>query len=516
VNNQQYDKIRVLWIEDLPGRAAQEATLEETLERYDTFFEIVGENKSACRSFEQYDTLLGHHFSYLKNKGGHQKSPLPVEIIAADYDLSKFNPGSEKTGDKNRRSQHNYSDMRGSSGSKFIQDECEQLSDGSTLLSPDYNDYDGCIINAMYLSEFSSHPCGSIITTYQEPSLRHKCAKKLENHLLRCYEIDVTFSVRTWTSVLHAGVKALRNRIKQLYEAEQIILFLPELMKLLESKKDQIILTIKSSHALRKLPVQGLFIDVHENDRDMAIHDWVKNLLESKVTIESFIYAKKLAKDIWSTYNDDSLINDYMKLSLLHVEGGQLESEYKRLDREFFKLKKTKRGIDTFECTNKCLDIASLGVSPATGGSSVLRWTALLLIRRLLKRILIFIMKTNIGYKERDASQRIESLFPTFEEDDILLLLYPVPKSPFPSIWHIEDAKIRGNKKGGWVKWMNDNLGFSPRDVIEGTALTLGERHIMQGIAMAEDTELGVNAEDRLEQWASYEPAKLFIYGQKY
>jgi len=519
---QQYDKIRVLWIEDLPGLGIQKADLRE----YKRFFEVVGRTESvkivSVRSVEEYNALLVHHFAILEDADSRQTSPLPVEIVSADYDLSKFTPDSDIIGDKDRDfpilppSEENISQVISN------RDDLSGFYEEEYLQNVNYDDYDGCIINTMYLSEFSTHPCGSVVTTYQEPSQRHRCAKKLEEHLERCYQIDLSFSAkRTWESVLSAGVKALRRRIKHLYESGHIILLPSELMVMAEDAGHEI-LTMRSPYALRKLPVQGLFIDFHQDERNSAIQEWAEELLKSKVTREQFEKASMLAKRIWSNYNNDGLMNEHTKLSELHTNSQFSEKTYEDLKRKFG-LDKTDRGDNTFVCTQHCSDIKSEEV--ACKGESqkerkkedkiVRRWAALFLVKNLLKRVLLFIDEVKMSSKSRDGKEKIQSLYPDLEEDDILLLFYPVPTSPFPLPWHISDAKLRGNKKGAWIKWMRDNLGFEPKDLLSGLGLSKGERQILQGMVMDEDIEFGPDPEQRLARWISYEPAKLFLFGKQ-
>ena len=122
--------------------------------------------------------------------------------------------------------------------------------------------------------------------------------------------------------------------------------------------------------------------------------------------------------------------------------------------------------------------------------------------------------ETNIKSTYRDGTKLDQDLYPSIEEDDIYLLLYPVPTSPFPLPWHIVDAKVRGNRKGTWHKWMDDNLGFEPKKILAGYGLCVGERQILQGLVMAEDVEFGPDTEiDRIGRWKSHEQARLFLFG---
>ena len=87
-------------------------------------------------------------------------------------------------------------------------------------------------------------------------------------------------------------------------------------------------------------------------------------MLESKITRERYISAEQVAKEIWSTYNNDVLMDEHARFSRLHVNN-QTDPEYGVL-RSTFGLARTGRGANTFECTARCSDIKSVKVSVDT------------------------------------------------------------------------------------------------------------------------------------------------------
>ena len=256
---------------------------------------------------------------------------------------------------------------------------------------------------------------------------------------------------RSWENILRVGLPHLRKRIEDLYKEGEIVIPPSDLIKMAEGATDGN-LHIRSPHGLRTLPIHGLFIFHDKGDAK----DWAEGLLKSKITRERYISAEKLAKTIWGNYNNDDLIERHARFSMLHVADKSNE-EYNDL-KNTFKLQETERGNHTCECTAGCSDIKSENVACDTreDEKNERRWAALFLIRWLLKRMLCFIEATNIGSISRDGDRRTQSLFPTFEEDDIFLLLYPVPTNPIPLPWHIDDAKVRDNKKGAWHKWIKN------------------------------------------------------------
>ena len=503
---QKYDKISVLWIEDLPDIGLQ----SEGLGEFGEFFKVIGNaNTDAVRTIEEYDNLLVRHSKVLKENNSSIISPFPVEIVSADYDLSKFKTGNNIVGDKNRKFGSNFEDLRSSSKSRANHDKSSHVSEEVQLQSPNYDDYDGCIINTMYLSEFFTHPCGSVVTTYQEPSSRHRCAKKLEKHLERCYQIDLAFSgKRTWESILSAGVDALRKRICKLYDSGDIVLSPSDLMAMAEDAGHDV-LTMTSSYGLRRLPVQGLFIDIPQDKRNSAIQEWVEGLLKTKITRQQYERASELATMIWSKYNDDNLVSEQEQLSCLHIsyQGDcQNQTDYLLL-KNHFKLIQTKRGKKgTLECTaDYCYDIRR-----GSYDKKERQWAVLFLVRMLLKRIMLFMDRTKRTTITQDGitqEQFIKNA--SFEKEDIYLLLFPVPTSPFPLPWHVGNI----TKDHGWYKWIENNLDFTVEDLTKGIGLKIGERQLLQGIVMDEDCEFSEDPLKRLDRWSKWGPAKQFLFG---
>ncbi len=110
-----YDKIRVLWIEDQPGIGEQ----SENLEEYSELFEIINyANTSAVGSIEKYEEFLFHHLTNFDSSDTKQTSVFPVEIVSVDYDLSKNAPDSNTVGRKNWKHNTDIRLIRSSSQSK--------------------------------------------------------------------------------------------------------------------------------------------------------------------------------------------------------------------------------------------------------------------------------------------------------------------------------------------------------------------------------------------------------------
>ncbi len=504
-------KIRILWIDDRERVSGYpEKTLPTDLSR---LFEVIhpASSDSEVMSFTSASEFM-HEFKSFWFE--HKLQYLPVEIIAADYNLKKRAAASRGQSKPMREL-------------KVCDDDDETSGSVSPLAAPtprrDEVDFDGLLIGAFYATLTYRYPSALVsITNYlgsmpSEVETLHELAtpflsiatKKENAPIYKEVAIwhNLIATERSWKNIVNAALPPLRNRISYLYNQGLIVIPPCDLINIMNENTSGAI-RIASPHAIRALPTEGLFWDKVENPQN-----WAQDLLESKITRDRFISAEKLAKTIWSNYNDDVLMEQYALFSTLHVKA-QYDTMYISLKNKFG-LRQTGRGDNTYECSAQCSDIKCEEVTCETKveEKNIRRWAAILLIRLLLKRILLFMENTSINSITRDGEKINQSLFPTFEEDDIFLLLYPIPSSPFPLPWHIVDARERDNKKGGWRKWMKDNLAFQPKDILAGSGLSTDERQILKGIVLADDVEFGDDPEARLERWKSYEPARLFLFG---
>jgi hypothetical protein len=505
-------KIRILWIDD---RERVSGYPEKTLPNgLSDWFEVIhpASSDSEVMSYASASEFMQGFKSFWF---GHNLDYLPVEIIAADYNLKKR--AAATRGQSKPLRELRVSDEGGESGDS-------KPSFPVATQRREEVDFDGLLIGAFYATLTYRHPSALVsITNYlgsmpsEVDTLRELITPFLsiatKKDALKAYGDHAVWhnlmaTERSWENVISAALQPLRDRITELYKHGQIVIPPRDLSEIMNGRTNGVV-RIKSPHAVRTIPLRGLFWDGKSDPQK-----WAEGLLESKITKEHYIRSEELAKRIWDKYNNDALMDQHAKFSRLHTENNHSE-EYSEFQTRFG-MHQTSRGGNTYECAHDiCLDIksAEIATDNREDEKEIRRWAALFLVRRLLKRILIFIEATGIQSITRNGEQRMQSMYPMIEEDDILLLLYPVPTSPFPLPWHIDDSKLRDNKKGGWRKWMKDNLGFVPNDVLSGIALTMGERQILQGMVMEEDIEFGQDSVARLERWKSYEPARLFLFG---
>lgn len=481
-----YDKIRVLWIDDrdeMDGYPEGQITPSE----YQEWFEIVhpGSRDEALsfRSATEFAPVV-RRFWFADDI-----SILPAEIIATDYNLSK-RAGVAVVDQTDKEIDEDLNDLAGDDESGNAQ----PRSDSSSASLSGVN-FEGLLISLFYGTLSYKHPAAIVpMTRYLS-----KMPSEVETlHALVEPFLGVDFQFigledRRWASILKEGVKHLRRRIGDLFESWDITLSPSDLMALAEDASHGV-LTMRSPHAVRRLPVQGLFIDVPEEKRDGAIHKWARDLMRTvMVDCEELRQAQELAGVVWDAYNNNDLVEDRKNLSLLacRKEAGKEidQAEYDRLCEAF--------GVANKKAKSGCVDIASTG----DYSDRVRRWAVLFITLNLLKK-LICIRKhlTEQIYRNTDrAADKMEG--PVLTVDDILLALFPVPGSPLIYPWH--SGSSTGNdsgwgkamlrwKENGFVGRDRGDLALIVRDLHAGEGwraegpygLTNSERLVLRGFAL--------------------------------
>ena len=325
-----FDKIAILWIDDMP----ESGHPERGLGVYDRFFEVVckddaGRNDS-LKSIEGFNQLLKDYLS-----PNAKESVFPVELVAVDYDLATYNPSGQRAG------QFDVVDASDADEGESIDDSSQS---GGPAAAAELVDFDGFLIGSIYAAHFRLHPVGMVATTYQSKRMG-TTVRQLENTLMMCYDVDIDFAgkKRTWKNILEAGVRRLRSRIERLYQSHKIVVSTRDLLALTENPNHEL-LTIQSRFGTRRLPVQGLFIDVLESKRGAAIRSWANKLQNFVISKEDFKAAKKLAGAVWDSYNNTQLVEQRGQLSALlaPLRGwvstvSELESSLKDVNEQLYK-----------------------------------------------------------------------------------------------------------------------------------------------------------------------------------
>jgi len=501
------DKIRVCWIDDCPDEGEPGPYLPE---QYRPFFEInrrTSDEQNILSYVSIKDIQSDLHEFLIKE---YETKHFPCEILALDYDLSKSKSAAVSSAGRTIGDNPKLPEMNFQTENTTKQGSAPE----STLA------FDGLLIGIFYATLARKHPTGVVPMSYRMKELSGTSVPAFQELTKPALGID--FNViekdkedkkRSWRNILRFGAMHLRERIKDLYLSEDLIVSINDLMTLIENPEHET-LSLKSVFVdHRCFPVRGLFIDYWEcpaEEMHDAIRKFAMELLEARVTLDSLIKANKLSKTLWERYNEDSLMEKYFQLSKLCVKQVTNSEEFMELKALF--------GLN--EAGDECLgkpvfDIRS-EPNPADKASKYTRedrrWAAILLIRRFLKRVLVFMQTARVDTTIRGKQLKV---YPSVEEDDILLLLFPMPRNPFPLPWHLEDAKERSNAKSTWTNWMKKNLSMQPSEILSGMALSPGECQVLQGLAMEEDIELGDTPSERLDAWRQFEASRLFMFGSR-
>lgn len=280
-------------------------------------------------------------------------------------------------------------------------------------------------------------------------------------------------------------------------------------MALIDNPQHETI-TIHSPYATRRLPVQGLFVDVPTEKRDEAIRSWASSMIEQVASWDELRQAKELADTLWEFYNNNDLMFKREQLSVLLSEDPQTDLPAD-LRNTFEPIRNSK--LD--RCTQNCFDIRSGDYSPLAR-----RFAALEVILRLLKRCIL--ARKRVEQMHMESDYKSEALLspdkPIMHAADVFMALFPVPATPLTLFWHKGQA-LDGSD--GWSRSLMDlndsrnpttgikrvgNLALKISDVLSGKDWSLeyktygllpSERHILRCMALS-DEELS------LEDWQSH------------
>lgn len=515
------DKIRILWIDDCEGRDAGYMYPEKTLPtgEFEQYFQIVRHpdipGPSTMGTPQEFGTCFGPFWW-----GTGDTDILPPEIIAMDYNLRKW-LDAKVVVTKKQSKMPSYL-KSGVSKHSGVVDENSSSGENREWKAG----FEGLVLGIFTSSLLHQHPIGIVpMTNYGDlleniPEVRalHLISKEILH--IDYSKFGVSGEDRSWDKVLRKGVKALRVRIENLYEDGQIILSPSDLMALSEDANHGI-LTISSTHVERRLPVQGLFIDAPEEERDEAIRKWAKDLMSTvMVDCEELKQAQELAGQVWDAYNNNKLVEERRNLSLLaaRIDAGKEidETEYERLSEIF--------GVHKKKCKSGCVDIFSGDYS-----ARVRRWAALFVTCNMLKRLIL--IKKRIETHVQKTTGRAADIpdIPILNTDDLFLTLFPVPNAPLVFPWHKGENPAHNSatwttemlrwkdkiqytkKKGDLALSLSDLLAgecWNTEDPIEGPhGLTDSERLVLQGFAF-EESDLCKS------DWKSYDKANKVLWGK--
>lgn len=488
------NKIRILWIDD---REEMDGIPEAHLpDGFDEWFEIVHHSSSeeamSYRSAKEFAPVL-QKFWFDKNY-----DILPVEIIATDYNLLYC--GGLARSEKSTEEMAKIFRPDGNNVATSTSDVITGTTSGTN--------FEGLLISLFYGTLTYKHPSAIV------PMTRYLSDMPPEVDTLHSLTepfLGVDFKYiglkdRTWFNIIQEGVKHLRRRIQELYKSGDIIVSPHDLMALVESAEHGVV-TIHSPFAIRRLPVQGLFIDYQESERNAKIQKWSRNLLGLVVNCEEFKQAIELSDCIWAAYDyggegeKNDMVEQRKKLSFMLSEKMKGRSICKD---ELAQL------TTIFEVSGKeCKSFTDIRSGNKSG--SVQRWAVLLILFKLLRRLVLI---------KKRVLEQFDLGDPKLTKEDVFLVLFPLPKNPL--ILPIHNLSDR-NKYNNWEKCLSrvepkmnisdvlDGKGWSP----EGPhGLLQSERLILRGLALDDKKLVGRSMKLKKSPYFHYETARFVLFGE--
>ena len=445
----KYDKIRILWIHDevrgLPGTNFPKH-LSDYFECVIKFKDDVGNYTIApVGSVSEFNDLFR---IFIESK---DYSKLPVEILATDYDLSKYD-ASQLQMNQNCLERNSIELER--INALIDHDELGFAEDNPN--KSNNTDYDGFLIAGFYLAATRSHPCALVKMTTKQDDLIGTSLSHFENTFTTMFNQNLDFNkARSWDNIILYGTKVLRNQIKILFNKQLLKINFEDIISLFHDPNYEI-LTITSDFVTRRLPTKGLFLDIPNEKRTEYIREWVDNLISKKkiYTITDINEAKDIARKLIDFYLncDEELLNERMKLSALSIKDDLSTSENAYLKKLFqkFDIEFDKRGNGNCK---KHYEIRN-----SSGNKSVKRWTLIFVISELIS----LWIKTNekLSNISRD---KIKEISPICKED-IYLALFLIPKNPLALPWHNYSDR---NRYATWDRYLS-SLGLKIDDILAG------------------------------------------------
>lgn len=311
MNAIQYDKIRILWIDDREaGTAAHpEDVLTDELSKWFTITHHQKDEKAW--SYISVADFVPHFEDFWFDDN---RSVLPPDLIVMDYNLGKL------TGLKESKRSREELLAKAIRASQKAMMETESSDPRDESPSGETN-HDGLLLGLICGALLHEHPMGLVPMTLYEHKMPESVTTLQE--IVKPFlgvnfeNVGIPADDRTWSKLVRSGVARLRDRICQLYEESSLVISFSDLTTLADNP-DHEVLTIRSRFGKRRLPVRGLFIDVKDDrKREEAITKFANDLLKSLVPKEEYEDAVQLAEEVWTAYDNTRLVEERARLSSL-------------------------------------------------------------------------------------------------------------------------------------------------------------------------------------------------------
>lgn len=340
-------------------------------------------------------------------------------------------------------------DSRNYSQNDFLK-AISKLKSGDEIKKKDKDDLSeddfGLFAAVEILRIFREHPVVAMPATFNKNE-----AEKLSLHgkyfeWLNEYDYSVDFERaergnKKWDAILKDAVRALQKKIETHSKLGKITLDLNEILKLatenISKKENERVLTIRTAYGKKRLPLDGLFINIGRPERDKAIKNWAVNIFDEmfksgmvRTDLDIINNAKKYADTLWGAYQDKRFWDrvNFSKLHKMTVEDAYLsKGDKKKYDQYLkgkvsgFKVKTTKRGGGSYEYLNP-VELKGLIKKVETKYNQqdnlIISWTVLF--------VMIKIFKARMDYLKKNGIR--DNTLPT--ENEILTVLFPLASNP--------------------------------------------------------------------------------------
>lgn len=494
------NKIQVLLIDDLPKFAleyAEETTLTDikvaqkerevpfiAVKPYSDFFELKWiQKKEDLLLYKKLCRVIEDRFS--ATGLGSVEGAVP-EIVLFDYALTGHEDANylSEENDKNILAQlvPNYKLAQYWQKHQNETDlpTVDKIKINSTQISEGLNDDNiGCIGGIIAVTQFRVHPCIGVATSRKtDANIQGRDVQFLEALVKEPNQFN--FSLRgdalsnlNWKTLLSSAALLLRQRIESLLQSNKITLNLTQLLvykdKIPEELKNRIF-TFQSAYGLRHLPLDGLFIDVEKNERDLAIIKWVSTLLNNFNSV-AYKTAMDTSTKLIKAYQSIPVVKNRIRLSELAVKLCNSETLDFTEKNEIEKLK-TEFGINDTQIVN-C--IKNGDAENSNLAYKVIEYRKDKTNDNETNRLIVLFTELQVhrvwqNFCEMNKNAALDGQISTFLKspptlDDLRAALFPIPMNPLvlPYHYHLLWDKSKFKSKDPFDIW-DKHIGRDMKD----------------------------------------------------
>jgi hypothetical protein len=379
---------------------------------------------------------------------------------------------------------------------QMIEANSENLQIASRELEAGINsDNLGCIGGVMTVNYFRKHPCVGIATSRKSDEHLNGQEAKFIEALVRepdQFEFGLRGNLRNleWPTLLPHAALMLQRRIKQLLKSGQLQISLEQLLDLSDGNfPDRNLITL-STYGRREWPLDGLFININQEERDQKISGFadeclaiILNSADSILTKDILSEALAFCEDLLNQYDNEKLFLErirYSQLMLKHENGNLTDSDWE----ELIGIRIKYNMPDDAESYANCYDLRSYD---GANDKLVKRYAALFVMVHVYYRYWYF--KDKKSYREEFSDQPFLRTAP--EKMDYLMAIYPRPATPVVLPLHRNTSGLDNDLKRNTERLGADGLMIA-KILKKENGITRSEKFLLQSFAIS----LGLTTEN--------------------